>query len=86
MAQKIDGDGLLMSETLSFALARKMSRPDAQAEVKKLAAEVRETGKTLGELAIAKWPDLPQSIMSPNRSLGAGPAEARAFSATVRKL
>ena len=86
MAQKLDGDGLLMSETLSFALARKMSRPDAQAEVKKLAAEVRETGKTLGELAIAKWPDLPQSIMSPNRALGAGPAEARAFSATVRKL
>lgn len=86
MAQKLNEDGLLMSETLSFALTSKMSRPDAQAAAKEIATQVRDTGKPLGELAFAKWPDLPPDTFSPQKGLGTASTEAREFANAVRKL
>ena len=86
MTAKLAGDGLLMSEKLSFALADRMPRPDAQAAVKKLAAQVRETGRSLSELAGEAWPDLPGGILAPANAVGTAPQDARAFAKAVRAL
>ncbi|THH37123.1 adenylosuccinate lyase family protein [Aliishimia ponticola] len=84
MAAHLQGDGLLHAEALSFALAAQMPRPEAQLETKRLAAEVRETGQSLGALAMARYPDLPASLFMPAAQLGSAPQEARAFAAQVR--
>ncbi len=84
MAQALGGDALLFSEALSFALAERMPRPEAQAAVKSLAGRVRETGRPLAELARAEWPDLRRDLFSPHAALGSAPAEARAFAKAVR--
>ena len=45
MAQRLDDPlGLIHAEALSFALAPTLGRAEAQAEVKTLAAQARETG------------------------------------------
>lgn len=84
MAAALDGDGLIFAEGLSFTLAARMPRPDAQAAVKRLARQVRETGRPLAELARAGWPDLPKDLFGPGAALGVAPAEARAFARAVR--
>ena len=86
MADALGGDGLLFAEALSFALARRMPRPAAQAEVKSLAARVRETGRPLSELAIAQWPELPADLFTPEAALGTAAEEAGAFARAVRAL
>lgn len=84
MAAAIGGDGLLFSESLSFALAGRMPRPDAQAAVKSLAGRVRDCGTPLSDLARAEWPDLPAALFRAEDSLGTAPADARAFVMAVR--
>lgn len=77
MARGLATDGnLIHAETLTFALAKAMPRPEAAAAVKSLAAEVRESQGDLLALAKARWPDL---TLAPN--LGTAPDEARAFAA-----
>jgi 3-carboxy-cis,cis-muconate cycloisomerase len=75
-----DGLGLIYAEALSFALAQTLPRPEAQAAVKALCAEVRASGTPLGTLAAAKWPKVaPAKLFTPQAQLGLAPADARAF-------
>jgi 3-carboxy-cis,cis-muconate cycloisomerase len=78
------GQGLMAAEALSFALARRMPRAEAQAEVKGLARTVAAEGGHLRDAALAKWPDLDPGLFDPAAQLGQAPAEARAFAARVR--
>jgi 3-carboxy-cis,cis-muconate cycloisomerase len=71
-----DGTGLIHAEALSFALARRMPRPEAQTQVKALCKIVRAEGGHLLDRAHKLWPDLG---FDPGESLGTAPAEARAF-------
>lgn len=84
LAAPLSGDHLLFAESLTFALAKTLPRPEAQAAVKALATEARDTGTPLSTLAFATWPDLPSALFQASASLGTAPAEARAFAREVR--
>ena len=86
MAAALDASGgFLMAEALSFALAARMPRPEAQTEVKRLCAEARETGAPLQSLVVRDHPTLDAaSLFDPAQQMGEAPAEARAFAAAVR--
>ncbi|RJL21297.1 class-II fumarase/aspartase family protein [Paracoccus siganidrum] len=71
-----DGGGLIHAEALSFALARHMPRPEAQARIKALCAEAQQGGATLPDLVARDFPDLDPGLAA---GLGTAPAEARAF-------
>lgn len=81
MRAAIDGGGgLIFAEALSFALARHMPRPQAQAEVKALCATARAEAQPLSALAAARWPEFDlASVFDPARQMGTAPDEARAF-------
>lgn len=81
MARNLDdGSGLVHAEALSFAMARHMPRPEAQAAVKTLCADVRAGKGALSDLAIAAYPDLGLSaVFSAEGSLGTAPTDARNF-------
>ncbi|MGB3556477.1 MAG: lyase family protein [Jannaschia sp.] len=80
MASRVeDPSGLIHAEALSFALARDMPRPDAQAQVKTWAAEVRAKGGSLLDRAGADPADY-----APDRQWGEAPALARRFAAKAR--
>ena len=74
----------IFAEALSFELARRMPRPEAQAEVKRLCAEALSTATPLSDLARATFADLPDTLFDPAAQLGQAPTEARAFAARVR--
>lgn len=87
MARTLDATGgLLMAEALSFALADRMPRPDAQTLTKTLCAEARDTGKPLAEVALAAHPDLPASLFDPVTQMGTASQEARRFTEQVSNL
>ena len=76
MARNLDdGSGLIHAEALSFALARHMPRPEAQARIKALCAEARPGGPSLTTLTARAFPGLDLS----GGGLGTAPDEARAF-------
>jgi len=82
MAQGIDdGTGLIHAEAFTFALARHMPRPEAQARIKDLCAEALAGKGSLPEL-VAR--DFPQLDLSAAGGLGTAPEEARAFAAQSR--
>ena len=81
-----DGVGLIHAEALSFALAADMPRPEAQAEVKRLAATARDTGRALPKLVAEAFPGTALPDLTPPASLGQAPAEARAFAAAARAV
>jgi len=85
LAAPLSGDHLLFAESLSFALAKTMPRPEAQAAVKAMAQEARSTGTPLSTLAFADWPDLPPDLFHAAAALGSAPAEARAFAKKARQ-
>ncbi|MGA0542457.1 lyase family protein [Neotabrizicola sp. VNH66] len=70
-----DGSGLIHAEALSFALARHLPRPEAQARIKALCANARPGGPSLQTLAAEAFPGLDLSAAG----LGTAPDEARAF-------
>ncbi len=78
--------GLILAEALSFALAKEMPRPEAQAATKKLCAQARETGEPLEHIARAAFPGLPSDLFDTSRQLGTAPAEARAFAQAVSQI
>lgn len=78
------GQGLIFAEALSFALAKTMPRPEAQAAVKQLCAKALSTGQDLIALAQQAWPDQNWSSQLCRDMLGQAPAEARAFAHSVR--
>jgi 3-carboxy-cis,cis-muconate cycloisomerase len=66
-------NGLILAEAAGFALARHMSRKDAQALVKEACREVAETGRPLMEILAGKT-DAPvdwQALAEPTNYLGA---------------
>ncbi|WP_028713076.1 lyase family protein [Paracoccus sp. J55] len=71
-----DGSGLIHAEAFTFALARHMPRPEAQARIKALCAEAQSGGQPLPALVVREFPDLDLSAAG---GLGTAPAEARAF-------
>jgi len=79
-----DGLGLIYAEALSFALAKSLPRPQAQAEVKALCQQVKEQATPLPDLARAKWPDIPASLFTPQTQLGEAPAQAHAFAKAAK--
>jgi 3-carboxy-cis,cis-muconate cycloisomerase len=78
--------GLILAEALSFALTDRMPRPEAQAQVKRLCIEARETETSLETCARRAFPDLPADFFDNAQRLGAAPAEARAFCQAVHAL
>lgn len=87
MAANLDSEwGLIHAEALSFALARKMPRTQAQAETKTLCRAARETRTPLAQLVGTQYPDLPTGLFDAAAQLGHAPAEARAFVTRARAL
>ena len=87
MAATIDaGLGLIHAEDLSFALAEKIPRPEAQKETKALCAQARDTNRPLAEVTRAQYPDLPEDLFDAGARLGEAPSEAHHFAARVRAL
>ncbi len=80
------GLGLIHAEALSFALAARMSRPEAQVETKRLCTEVVESGRPLAEIAREAFPDLPSGLFDAGAQMGEAVSDARAFAARVRAL
>lgn len=77
MARGLEGDlGLIHAEAFSFALARRMPRPEAQARIADLCAEAVQSGTPLPVLVGRAFPGL-----AADTGLGTAPAEARAFAA-----
>jgi 3-carboxy-cis,cis-muconate cycloisomerase len=74
-----DGLGLIHAEALSFALAERMPRPEAQARVKALCAEATASGTPLSDLAARAFPGL-----TLRADLGTAPEDARAFAARAQ--
>lgn len=72
--------GLHHAEALSFALAARMPRPEAQVAVKALVSRALAESRDLIELARSEWPDLDWL----DAGLGTAPEEARAFAARVK--
>lgn len=76
-----DGSGLIHAEAYTFALARHMPRPEAQARIKALCQEAQAGQTPLPALVARDFPDL--DLQSAG-GLGTAPAEARAFAALTR--
>lgn len=84
MAENLSRDhGLIYAEAVSFALARHMPRPEADASVKALCDRARSDGGDLRDLARRDWPGLDWSGLEGDATGQAG-AMARAFSDTAR--
>ncbi|MEM6371741.1 MAG: lyase family protein [Pseudomonadota bacterium] len=86
MAAAVDATGFVHAEALSFALARTMSRPDAQAAVKVLVKDAVARGVSLGSVAMAAHPDLPPDLFDARAQMGHAPTAARAFAQRVTRL
>jgi 3-carboxy-cis,cis-muconate cycloisomerase len=85
MAATLEGNlGLIHAEALSFALARTLPRPQAQAAAKALCHAARSSGTQLETLARAAHPDLPSGLFDAAQALGLAPQDARAFAARAR--
>lgn len=75
-----EGYGLIEAEALSFALARHMPRPEAQAQIKRLCEEALAQRRPLADL-VAR--DFAQLDLGTGAGLGNAPQEARAFAAAA---
>jgi 3-carboxy-cis,cis-muconate cycloisomerase len=82
-----EGGGLILAEALSFALAERMPRPEAQALVKALCKEVMAGGQSLTDLAARDFPgtDWAATLSGP-QALGEAPAEARRFAEAAAEV
>ena len=76
----------IFAEALSFALAQKLSRPDAQKETKLLIADAFAQGVSVEAVAQERHPDLPPDLFDPQAQLGSAPFDARAFAKRVAAL
>lgn len=80
LTRVLDGDaGTIHAEALTFALAARMPRPEAEKQVKSLIARALETGTDLRALAAREWPGLDVPM-----SLGTATQDARAFAEAAR--
>lgn len=77
-----DGSGLIHAEALSFALARHMPRPEAQAAIKALCRAAQVPGApSLPDLVARDFPGLETD---PTGGLGTAPQDARDFARRAR--
>lgn len=85
MANALDGGlGMIHAETLSFALADQMPRPQAQAVVKALCREAQDTDTPLPVLVARDWPALDaNTVFDALQQMGQGPHDARSFATDV---
>ncbi|MBC2836417.1 lyase family protein [Paragemmobacter straminiformis] len=84
MRVQLDGGlGLIHAEALAFALAARLPRPEAQAEVKALCARALDSGLPLAALVAERFPDGDWAALFGAGGLGQAPAEARAFAARL---
>jgi 3-carboxy-cis,cis-muconate cycloisomerase len=87
LAAMTTGQNLIHAEALSFALARHLPRPAAQAAIKSLCQQAGATGGDLAGLARAAYPDLDLSaVFDAAQQMGHAPEEARRFAAAARAL
>lgn len=87
LANLCGGGRLAFAEAISFELARTMPRPQAQAEVKRLCAEVRDEGGSLVERVERRYPDVDwRAVTNPAAQLGDAPRQAAEFAARVARL
>lgn len=85
MARQLeDGLGLIHAEALTFALARRMARPDAMAAVKALCQEAQASQTPLLDLASDRFSDTDWRASLDTGGLGQAPVEARDFVVQVR--
>lgn len=75
-----DGRGLIHAESYSFALARHLPRPEAQARIKALCKETQHSGQSLPDLVARDFPALDLSAAG---GLGTAPDDARSFADQV---
>ncbi|MFP4328572.1 MAG: lyase family protein, partial [Paracoccaceae bacterium] len=80
------GGGTILAESLSFALAEHMPRPEAQAAVKALCRAADEAGTPLETLARREYPGLDPALFDPARHLGTAPQDARRFALAAKAL
>ncbi|WP_424977934.1 lyase family protein [Leisingera sp. S232] len=81
------GLGMIHAESLSFALAAQMPRPDAQAAVKALCQEAQSLKIPLQDLVVRDHPGLECDILfDPARQLGHAPQEAMQFCKAAESL
>ena len=85
-ARLADPLGLIHAETLSFALAGIMPRPEAQAEVKRLALAAKANATPLPDLVAAAHPTLALPPLAGRATLGTAPDEARDFAKAARAM
>lgn len=87
LANLCGGRQLAFAEAISFELARRMPRPRAQAEVKRLCAEAGSGAGSLLELVERQYPDVDwRAVTAPAAQLGDAPRQAARFVARVREL
>ncbi|MES2666655.1 MAG: lyase family protein [Pseudomonadota bacterium] len=91
MARALEGGpegalGLIHAEALSFALARQMPRPEAQAVVSDLCAQASATATPLLALLAGRYPQTDWAATLAAAGLGQAPAEARAFAARLHHI
>ncbi|WP_264211225.1 class-II fumarase/aspartase family protein [Leisingera thetidis] len=88
MAAALSGGlDMIHAETLSFALAGQMPRPDAQAAVKALCQEAQAAQTPLRELVARDYPDLDAAaLFDPARQMGCAPWEAMQFAKKTEDL
>jgi len=80
MTQTLNASGgFVLAERISFALTQTLRRPEAQAEVKRLATLARDTGRSLTDVTQEAHPDLPKEVFDVSAALGTAPDEARNF-------
>jgi 3-carboxy-cis,cis-muconate cycloisomerase len=86
MATQMDaGNGSILAEALTFALALKMPRPEAERVVRALLAEASASGLPFVTHATRTYPDLAWPEISA-ASLGQAPKDARHFARMVRDM
>jgi len=85
-ARLADPLGLIHAEALSFALARAMPRPQAQAEVKRLAGVAQAEGRALPALVAEAHPGVDLPPLNGPETLGLAPSEARVFARAARAI
>lgn len=81
------GLDMIYAETLSFALADHMPRPEAQAAVKAMCREAQAQSVPLRDLVARDWPQIDVALLfDPLHQSGNAQSDARAFITKVRAL
>lgn len=87
MVRHVEDTGeMIFAEALSFRLASEMPRPEAQAAVKSMVQAAQSSGRTLGDVARERHPELDlDDVFDPGMQLGTAAGEARSFARNARK-